>query len=108
MKLFRRKHHPVVVIGACIAVAVLFEPLVLAVLCLGAAGLVSYQLYRTRVEQRREVVSWLMEQGFANDTLGEIATYLEGITFDEVNARREAFLAGWREGFMTPRRGVRW
>lgn len=101
-----RKPHPLVVVATCLLVAFLLEPPVLAAICVLAAAAIVHQLVLVRRQRRREIVSWLMDQGFADDTLGEIASRLEGVTYEDVTARHEAYLSGWRAGFAAPRRGT--
>ncbi|MHB8457480.1 MAG: hypothetical protein ACYDBS_07315 [Acidimicrobiales bacterium] len=107
MRHLSRHHHPLAVVALCVFVGLLLEPPVLAAICIAAAAYVVLQLRAERAERRREIVAWLMGQGFKNDTLGEIASRLEGVTYEDVTVRHEAYLSGWREGFGTPRRGTR-
>ncbi|MHB8246884.1 MAG: hypothetical protein ACYDGN_16350 [Acidimicrobiales bacterium] len=101
------RSHPLVVVAACVFVGLLLEPVVLAAICVVAAGMVIYSMHLERRQRNRQIIEWLMGQGFENDTLGEISESLTGVTFKTINAERAAFEKGWREGFQTPRRGAR-
>ena len=97
------RRHPLALVAVMAAAAILLEPVVVAAVLVTLAAVVLYGLHRDRRERRAEIVMWLMDQGFADDTLREIASQLQGWDWNRINAEREAYDQGFLAGISTPR-----